>query len=300
MLPSARSAEVFLKLRAHPRLDSTEHEWRARPATEFHATADKKHFKLSPRETDGLWPVYKGATFNLWDPDTATYYAWVKPDHVIKVLQDKRIRQQRTSSSPFSEFDEAFIRDPDTLPCLYPRIAFRDVTNRTNQRTVITALVPGGVVLTNKAPYLLWPNGDERDEAFLLGVLSSIPLDWYARRVVEISLNFHIFNGFPIPRVQQGDPARQRVEKLAGRLAAVDDSFKYWAEKVGVAVGAVGTEKENLLAELDAVVAHLYGLDARDLTHIFETFHAGWDHADRLARVLRFHETIETETAAHE
>ena len=28
----------------------------------------------------GLWPVYKGASFNLWEPDTGkkNYYAWVK------------------------------------------------------------------------------------------------------------------------------------------------------------------------------------------------------------------------------
>lgn len=299
MLPSARSAEVFLKLRAHPRLDSPEHPWRARPATEFHATADKKHFKLNPKETDGLWPVYKGATFNLWTPDTGTYYAWADPDYVTAVLHGKRRRQHRTTSSPFSEFDEETIRDPDTLPCLYPRIAFRDIARATDSRTMITALVPGGIVLTNKAPYLLWPSSDERDEAFLLGVLSSIPLDWYARRVVEISLNFHIFNGLPVPVPQAGSDLRRRVEEIAGKLAAVDKSFKYWAEAVGVEVGPVDdATKEDLIAELDAVVAHLYGLDAEDLRHIFETFHTGWDYSARLERVLKFHNNLESEAAA--
>jgi hypothetical protein len=38
---------------------------------------------------------------------------------------------------------------------------------------------------------------------------------------------------------------------------------------------------------LDAVVAHLYGLTEKQLVHIFETFHEGWDYEPRLSAVLR-------------
>jgi len=144
------------------------------------------------------------------------------------------------------------------------------------------------VFLTNKAPYFLWPRGDERDEAYVLGVLSSIPLDWYSRRFVEISLNYHILNAFPVPRPGRDDPLWQRTVELAGRLAAPDDRFAEWAEKVGVECGPIGDlEKEDMIAELDAVVAHLYGLTERQLTHIFETFHEGWDYSSRLDAVLK-------------
>jgi len=34
------------------------------------------------------------------------------------------------------------------------------------------------------------------------------------------------------------------------------------------------------------VVAHLYGLSEPQLVHIFETFHVGWNYADRLNGVL--------------
>ncbi|MCZ7531728.1 MAG: hypothetical protein M5U31_16195 [Acidimicrobiia bacterium] len=46
------------------------------------------------------------------------------------------------------------------------------------------------------------------------------------------------------------------------------------------------TAKSDFIAELDAVVAHLYGLDERDVRHIFETFHEGWDPQQRLDAVL--------------
>ncbi len=287
LLPTAESLDVFTKLRAHPSLGSDAQPWRVRPVTEFHATNDKKHLILDAEDTDSLWPVYKGASFNLWDPDTATYYAWADPDHVLAELQQRRERQNRNARSPFSEMPTEWCDDPDTLPAWYPRIAFRDVTNRTNQRTVIAALVPGEIVITNQAPYLLWPEGDERDEAYLLGVLCSIPLDWYARRVVETHVNFHLFNSFPIPAVDRKDPLRTRVEEISGRLAAVNDWYEHWAVAVGVPVGSVAAdEKDELIAEIDAAVALLYGLNEADVRHIFETFHAGWDHKARLMAVL--------------
>ena len=42
-----------------------------------------------------------------------------------------------------------------------------------------------------------------------------------------------------------------------------------------------------MIHELDAVVARLYGLNEDQLTHIFETFHEGWDYRHRLVGVLR-------------
>lgn len=252
---------------------------------EFDATNDKHLFGGEP--DDGLWPVYKGASFNLWEPDTGVRYASADPEVVLPALQTKRLRQQRLARSAFSEFPREWAEDPETLPCLRPRIAFRDIARATDSRTLIAALVPPDRVITNQAPYLLWPVGDERDESYLLGVLCSIPLDWCARRVVETHVNFHVFNGLPIPRPDRDDPLRHRVEIIAGRLAAVDDRYSDWAKAVGVECGSVeDDEKPSLIAELDAVVAHLYGLEEDDVTHIFETFHVGWDHSARLAAVL--------------
>jgi hypothetical protein len=289
LIPSAEAADVFRKIRAHPRLDANNTGWACRPVTEFHATNDKWLFELDPPDTEGLWPVYKGASFNLWEPDTGVRYAWAVPDEITNELQQRRAKAQHSAKSAFSEFTRAWAADPDTLPCWHPRIAFRDVTNRTNQRTVIACLVYPQIIITNQAPYLLWPKGDQRDQAYLLGVLCSIPLDWYARRVVETHVNFHLFNAFPVPRPDRDNPVRLEVEQAAARLAAVDDWFKPWAKAVGVPVASVvdGEEYDSLVARIDAAVALLYGLDEADIGVIFETFHTGWDHRARLENVLQ-------------
>ena len=125
-------------------------------------------------------------------------------------------------------------------------------------------------------------------------MLSSIPLDWYARRYVELGMNFHIFNGLPVPSADPGDPLRVRLIELAGRLAARDVRFSGWASEVGVPVASISSPQAQAEAEaeIDAVVAALYGLQRDQLEHIFSTFHRGWDFAPRLATVLGYFDAI--------
>ena len=298
LLPSVESGEVFLKLRRHPRLDADGLGWKVRAVRELDATNDKRYMMINPDSTDGLWPVYKGASFDLWQPDTGEYYAWAHPGYICGVLQERRLNQAKLAKSAFSELPREVIADLATLPCRSPRIAFRDVARATDSRTVHAALVPPDVVIANQAPYLLWREGDERDQAFLVGVLSSIPLDWYARRYVETHVNYHVFYPFPIPRPERGHPLRRRVEELSGRLAAVDNRYDEWAAAVGVPVGSVTdpAQKADMIAKLDAAVSLLYGLKEADVSHIFETFHVGWDYHSRLDAVLAHYRKLKGAT----
>ena len=241
------------------------------------------------------WPVYGGQSFNIWEPDTGNHPFWANPDVLISHLQDKRMRQSRTSSSAFYGTDSEWLSNSNTLPCFYPRIAFRNVTNPTNLRTTVACLVPPKVLLTNAAPYLLFPEDHSQEEAYILGILSSIPFDWYARRVVELNFNFHIFNASPIPRPPEDDSLRNRIIHIAGRLAAVDDRYGEWAEQVGVEVASVKTEREkaDLIAELDAAVALLYGLDESDIQVIYDTFHKTIDHLPDIKAVLGHYRNLQ-------
>lgn len=284
LLPSNQSPHVFAQLRKAPRLDvNRSGEWRALPVAELHATQDKPLMDLDSADCpDGFWPIFKGASFDIWTPDTGTYYAWGDPGELLPHLDAKR-RRARVMKA---EMPATWFHNPANLPCRSPRIAFRDVTNRTNTRTVVASLVPWEVFLTNKGPYLLWPRGDELDQAYLLGMLCSIPLDWYARRFVETNLNFFIFNPLPIPRPARDCVLWQRVVRVSGRLAACDERFSDWADAVGVECGPLDEgKKTDLIHELDALSGQLYGLREYQLQHCFETFHEGWDYTDRWAGV---------------
>ena len=236
-----------------------------------------------------MWPVYTGRSFDLWDPETGTYYASAEAEAITRHLQAKRLKGHNNKRSVFFEFSTEWIEDSSTLACRQPRILFRDVTRATDTRTVRAALVPGEVVAVHLAPSLIWPQGSARDEAYLIGILSSMILDWYARRFVELHITFTMINSFPVPDVDPGDNSiAARVVEIAGRLAAVDDRFAEWAAEVGVPVGSVrdAVTKTDLICELDACVAHLYGLDESDLAVIYGTFHEGADYSERHSAVL--------------
>lgn len=107
-------------------------------------------------------------------------------------------------------------------------------------------------------------------------------------------MTFEMLMPMPIPRPSSRDTARIRVIAISGSLAAVDKRYAKWAKAVGVPVGSVKSdaEKDALIDELDALVAHLYGLSRSQLEHVFKTFHRGWVYASRLERVLAFYDQL--------
>ncbi|WP_214105211.1 Eco57I restriction-modification methylase domain-containing protein [Acrocarpospora catenulata] len=298
VLPRKDSMEVFLKLRSHPKLGAPGGDWEFVPLRELHGTQDKSmfDFDLSPSSDD--IPVLTGGSFNLWEPDFGDPYAYTKRSEIVPLLQMRRKKQVKLSRSALFDMPQSWVESIESLPLLNPRITFREVARSTDQRTVICVLAPAGSALIHKAPYLLRRRGDRKDEAYLLGVMSSIPLDWFARRYVELSVAYGLLSSFPVPRPAKDDRRRNRVVQIAGRLSAVDNRYASWAAEVGVPVASVisDAERNDLIAELDALVALLYGLDRGEVIHIFETFHRGWDPAEHLTAVLRHFDAWKAET----
>lgn len=290
LIPDQLAGEIFRQMKTHPEF-STDDTFLFRPNRELDATNDRRYFTTGQiTQSPNDIPVLTGSSFNIWAPDSGDYYG-IAHDAAAEYIFTK---VQNSSRQARSAFYNQSINSVNDLPFKQARIAFRDVTNSTNTRTCIVCLIPPDVLLVHKAPYLVRQHGQLTDDAFLLGIMSSIPFDWYIRRLVELSLSFEILNSTPIPRPHPDDPRRQRVVEIAGRLAAVDARYQAWADAVGVPVGSVtsATLKDDLIAELDALVAHLYGLNRAQLSHVFATFHRGWAYQERLARVLYFYDQL--------
>lgn len=287
LLPADTEAiEVFDVLQKSPSVVSESSDgWKVVPYRTGITSSDCLSEDEAEKDDGEVWPVYKGASFDIWEPDTGSYYGWGKKESLIEYLKDKRSRSRK-----WPETDRE-------LPCFSPRIAFRRVTRATDSRTIRTALIPPNVFMRDADPFLLWERGDELDEAYLIGVLSSRPADWYARRFVEKHLDYYIFNGIPVPRPEKESRLRQRVIELAGRLAAVDERYADWADSIGVEHGPLSEEeKQNKIHELDAVVAHLYGLSESQLRTLYETFHEAWYHKTWMNAVIEYYEEWDKES----
>ena len=176
-------------------------------------------------------PVWKGRSFDQYEPhgnEPAGYSDW---DEVLTFVQRKRTR-----SPVFRRmFAREFLADPNTHPINHCRIAFRDVTNRTNSRTVIACLIPPRTPLTNSAPYLVSSGWTAIEQASLLGTMNSLAFDWLSRRYVELHLNFYVLNMLCFP--PQDITPWIRIGELAARLSCVDDRFDDFAAEAGVECG---------------------------------------------------------------
>lgn len=286
VLPRMASWEVIRQQMKAPVLGSHPTLKVRRVYADFETTRDRERWH--EERARGDWPVYAGEAFDLWCGDTERYYAFTKGKEIAEAAHGRWNRVNR--NSPFFDLPVEYRREAENHPVLRPRIAYRDVSNRTNTRTLVVALIPPKVVTLQQAPWVLFtdPNRPAWHEAYLLGVLSSLPLDWWARRFVEGHADQEAFDCLRVPDPVTNDPLRARVVALAGRLAAVDKRYEEWAKAVGVDCGPVPDNgKQDHIHELDAVVAHLYGLTEAQLTHIFETFHEGWDYEERLRATLR-------------
>lgn len=286
LLPSPESFDVFLRLREAPGVGSARDDFEMVPVQgDFNQTTDAALWSVG--DASNAIPVLKGASFDIWSPDAGAHHGSAAAEAIRDRVLQKLQRQVRTSSSAYHGWDAGAMSRESRLPFQRPRIAFRDITNPTNSRTMIACLVPPSVLI-NSAPFLVRRSGVVEAEAFVLGILSSIPLDWYARRYVELHMNFHIFNWLPVPKFMPASKQVSRVVEIAGRLAAVDDRYESWAADVGVPVGSVQSveEKDKLIEELDALAGLLFGLTEDQLEHVFATFHRGWDFEPRLEAVL--------------
>jgi hypothetical protein len=288
LLPDAVSGDVFRQMKRNPSFNSLGD---FRPYRELDATNDRSHFDTNLDVPQGALPVLTGSSFNLWSPDFGPPYAY-GDDRTIEHILDKA---RRTSIRPGSAFYGMTVNGVEDLPLSRARIAFRDVTNSTNTRTMVCCLLPPGVALVHPAPYLVRRAASEVDEAYLLGVLCSIPFDWITRKLVELHMTFEVLDRMPIPDLPVDDTRRTRIVTIAGRLAAKDERFKSWADAVGVEVSSVASapERESLEAGLDALVASAYGLTRDQVAHVFATFHRGWNYEGRLAAVLRNFDDLE-------
>lgn len=284
LLPDHRSGEIFVRMASVGRFDEA-FEGRLVPHRELDMSKDKDLFDFDV-ESSGLdVPVLTGGSIHQWDPGFGPPYALTDRLRVTERLAEKAEYQKRRRGSPFAALNASGVFE---LPMRSARVGYRRTVRATDTHTAIAALLPPGVVCTEQLPYFVrLPGASADDEAFLLGVFNSLPFDWYARRWVELNFSFEILAAMPVPRARdQSIPHRQRIVELAAHISACDERFEAWAEELDVSFAPLlDVERDRAIAEIDALVSHLYGLSWDQVEHIFETFHRGWDYRERLEAV---------------
>ncbi|HLN25921.1 MAG TPA: N-6 DNA methylase [Patescibacteria group bacterium] len=150
---------------------------------------------------------------------------------------------------------------------------WRDITNATNERTVIATALPRTAV-GHKAPLIfIWSNAD--DSALVAANLSSIVVDYCARQKVGgTSLTITILKQLPIlTRLSYTKTDRAFISAHVLELIYTSNSMAAFAKDLGYEGPPFtwGEERRaNLRAELDAWYARAYGLTRDELRYILD------------------------------
>jgi hypothetical protein len=259
---SARDVDIAEKMLRWPSLRAAlPGAWKAVLATEFHMTNDRRLFKDTPGPR--RLPLYGGRMIHQFDAYFAEPRAWVD------------IAEGRAA---------ALGRLPDNgqlIEYQSVRLGFRDIASNTNERTLISAVLPSAFC-GNKVPYVRTRDDGGRqlmaatDVLFLCAIWNSFACDWFIRLKVNTTLNFFFMYDLPIPRLAASDPRFAPIVHRAALLTCTTPAFDDLARTVGLHDHRDGAtdpdDRARLRAEIDGLVAHLYGLTEEEFAHVLATF----------------------------
>ena len=235
--------------------------WNLQFSCEFHMTNDSDLFESSPGK--GRLPLYEGKMIWQFEHDYAKPRYWV----------DEKKGRARILGRTADNGQKLDYQDY--------RLGFRDIAANTNERTLVAALIPAAFH-GNKIPTVCTYSGrgeiliKENEQLFLCALLNSFAVDWVIRMKVTTTLNFFYVYQLPVPRLTEKDPKFAPIVERAARLICTTPEFDSLAKQVGLKSHKDGTtdpaERAQLRAQLDALIAHLYGLTEQEFAHILTTF----------------------------
>ena len=271
--------------------------WPVRYATMFHMTNASHLFRTDAQlESAGFYPV-EG---NRWRRGEELYlplYQGRMIWHFDHRANSVRINPESTHNPYLSEeVTEIQHADPNFLPqtqywvpstkvdaafCQRREysLAFRDITNPTNERTLVASIV-SWAGYGNTLPILLGIDG--LASACLIANFGAICTDYVARQKAQgTHLNWFIVEQLPVIAPEDYDrrfgetTARDLVRDHVLRLTYTAHDMAPFARDLGYD-GPPFTwddeERRHLRARLDALYFHLYGLDRDDADYVLGTF----------------------------
>ncbi|MEX8503536.1 MAG: DNA methyltransferase [Leptothrix ochracea] len=258
--------------------------WNLSLTREFDMTNDSHLFKTEPGP--GRLPLWEGKQFHQFDANFAKPRYWLDEKAARAELMSSRIKAVRRELEKLG--DEP---DPGCIRLNYDsyRMAFRDVTASTNERTVIATVLPPKRFcphtvsleqvyedVVTKQGHSSKPYLEPAERLYVTSVFNSYVVDWFIRQSVTAHVSFFFVYNLPVPRLSASDPRFWLIVHRAARLICTTPEFDDLAQAVGLKSHQDGatdsTERARLRAELDGLVAHLYGLSEAEFAHILGTF----------------------------
>ena len=229
--------------------------WNLKLCNEFHMTNDSQLFKIEPGP--GRLPLYEGKMIHQFTHlfDKPRYYIDEKEGRTALLGRSGDIRQ----TMDYQEY----------------RLGYRSIASNTNERTMISTVLPTKVFFGHSINASL-SDISHKDLLYLVSILNSFVLDNSLRQRVSANLTMFYIYQLPVPRLEERNPGFNPIINRSARLICTTPEFDDLAKEVGLGShkkGATGqVERARLRAELDGLIAHLYGLTEEEFAYILTTF----------------------------
>ncbi|MBU4246308.1 MAG: N-6 DNA methylase, partial [Nanoarchaeota archaeon] len=228
---------------------------------------------LLGEKIEGAWNVGMQSGFHM----TNDSHLFKTGLYGVSMLEGKNIHQftHNFSESPTTRFKilekdiEANLK-PDKIYHKSYWMAYRLIARSMDTRTFISTIVPPGYVCGNSIAIVRTP--DLKQLCFLCGVMNSFVVDYFMRQKVSANINMFYFLETPIPRLSSGKEFDSIVRKVV-QLVAVTPEFDALKKEAGVEHALTNeNDRMHARAQLDAIVAKLYGITKEELQFILAQF----------------------------
>ena len=314
--PNTRTAPIFRTRRdaeitrriyeRHPVLvdrsgKRTRQAWPVQYQTMFHMTNDSRLFRTAEqlraegfypaesnrykRDEEVYLPLYQGRM--IWHFDHRSNSVDLNPENTHNPYLSVEVTAEQHADPGFLPESQYFVPEDSVDEALSEDIeyllGFRDITNPTNERTLIAAIAPR-VGFGNTLPLMMIESSDSSstDYAFLLANLNSLCLDYIVRQKAQgTHLNWYILEQLPVIAPKDYDltigdtTARELVRDHVLRLTYTAHNMAPFATDLGYGGEPFAWDEEerrHLRARLDALYFRLYGLSKGDAEYVLDTF----------------------------
>jgi len=254
-----RDIHIAQKMAKFPLLgEKIEGKWNLRLTRELDMTNDSHLFKQQPGKE--RLPLYEGKMIHQFT------HLYAKPRYWVDEQEARKALLGRNKSDTNQKLDYQ----------LY-RLGFRAIASSTNARTIIVGAIPPNVFCGNSILVLSELNQISNNEIIVVqAILNSFVIDFYSRQVIATNITqFYIYQ-LPVPRLTEGDRYFTDIVQRAAKLICTTPEFDELAQEVGLDSHISGVtneiERAKLRAEMDGMIAHLYGLTEEEFSYILTTF----------------------------
>lgn len=156
-------------------------------------------------------------------------------------------------------------------------LSFRNIASSSNTRTLIATVLPPNVVVSHTITFV--SNSLDADVLlFLTAIFNSFLADYFVRQRISSSLAIPCIYQLPVPRLTKRDDLFLPIVKRAARLICITDEFKDLWKGIVPDLGLLDmpainpVEREQLHAELDGLITHLYKVKENEFSYILSKF----------------------------